>query len=324
MTWEVRGLSQLPEAPKFSIPKIRRQQAEIKQVLLEDMRVFGELLNMSVLERLQAAIFRLMPNHRPDESSDANDERLRLVVNSFLQPLVGRIISNELVEELSLKLIEWLPRFERAEEYVSWDQQTPVWALIYVQDMERQLCKNGRLYQCRFQALAGVPAGIRWETFLQGGKLQQVLRSCGLPKYDKYPDHEFGGLYLIGYLSPDEHRINIAEVTASSSVKAYNKSLYKERRGKCIGGFWQGVCFNCPLGRDLCRLSRHLHTYTDDIECTNYGFGNGRRVYHRGYKIRRDQGVCLDCLNKGERLRPDTLQAFYNRKNKFKEGKSML
>ena len=325
MVWKNDNLYQsLPEVPKFSIPKIRKQQARYIAWLLEDMTAFGEVFQNRILEGLRRRILRELPDRCvAGENSEANYERVKSTVDDFLQSLLGRMIDNGFVEELSLRLVEWIPRFQNAEYFEAWDQCKDLWALVYVLDIERVLTKEGRHYVCRFQAIGGLAAGTSWDTRMSGGQIQHLLREIGFPKYSKYPDHEVGGMYMVAYLRPDSRRINIGEVTATSSVLTHNKKLFKQRQDICKSGFWNGICINCPWGRKDCKLARHQHTYEEMVLCSNFRIADGKKKFHKGYKVRRDQGVCLDCLNKGH-IRPEALQAYYQKKKKFKEGTSML
>lgn len=325
MGWQNSNpMRDLPPAPKYSIPKIRKEQNQHLDWLLGDKAAFGEVFQGKLLEDLRRRILRKIPDYREDETSEADRERIVSAIDSFLFPLIGQLITDAFAEELSLRLIEWIPKFESAEHYSLWDQCSPIWALVYVIDIERRLAQEGRHYMCRFQAIAGPAAGITWDTHMTGGQIQHLLREIGLPKYKKFKDHEIGGMYILAYLRPDNQRINIGEVSATASILAHNRQLFKKRQQPCCSGFWNGICINCPWGRKDCELARHEHRYEEKIICSNYRIVNGKREQHRGFKIRRNQGVCLDCLNHGH-IRPEAIEAYYRTKNKrFKEGISML
>jgi hypothetical protein len=326
VAWSATNESQkLPAVPKYSIPRIRSKQAAMRTWLLEDLQAFGKVFQGALLEDFRRLILSVIcfPENSLEVSGRRNNERIEESVDSLLRVLLGRTIDNDFIETLSLQLVEWIPRFAEGKEYVAWDQREKIWALVFVMDIERKLAKEGRHYMCRFQSLAGLSAGMTWEAHMSGGQIQRLLREIGLPKYQKYSDQEIGGMYMMTYLRPDVRRINIGEVGATASILTFNKKLYKKRLEKCSGGFWTGPCMNCPWGRSDCELARHLHSYVEMIECTNYRIEDGKKIRHRGYKICRDQGVCLDCLNKGG-IRHEALKAHYQKKSKFKPGKSLL
>jgi hypothetical protein len=293
MSWQTSSPAKLTDMPRYSLPKLRRRQAEFREWLAA---FTGVTLRQAHRESLKRQILKELPYYdaRADE---ANRLRIISAVDRYLLSLEGRFVDDALLEEKSISLAEWIDRFE-AGKYEPWNLHLPTWALLRVLDMERRLAKEGRHYLCRYQAWGGSPAGMTWEAHITGGQVQQLLRDIGLPKYEKYDDMEFGGMFLIAWLKPSAVQIEIDMAGASASVLTHNKKLFRQRQGRCRGGFWSGMCINCSWGRKECALARHEHLYADKIQCANYRWHNGAKVYHRGYRLTRNQGVCLDCLNR--------------------------
>lgn len=288
----------LPEPPSFAITRIRRKQKRWKELLIERQKLYGKVLTSAVAEQLcDAILFRVDIDEGIDEGMEEDAES---AITEYLREWIGERLGTAELEKMSLELTEAQSSFARGR-YKRWDGTTPIWSLVYVADMERRLSRRSTCYAVCLKALGGPNAGAVWETIVFGGQAQSLMREAGgLPKYKyKYRDSMLGGLYLVVWLEPQKNGMEMRIGYASSSVQNANKKLLAARQQKCSHGFHEDTCLNCTFGMDKCPYARHAQTYTEIIRCTNFRVKDGKRYYHKGYKICRDQGVCHACLISG-------------------------
>ena len=297
--------------PSYKVGMMKRCVNKLRTFFIDNYS--GVCLRGPISDELIKKLTDLLP-------SDADTRRWRTeqkeAIHSILRHFVGKVLTDEVIRKICQYLAGNWVELNLGHLFVPWNPliNGSVWACLLVTDVERRVWKDP-LYILEFESLMGTSVGHTWTSFYSGGSLQYMLHNdVGIAKWDRdgrveYDDTDIGGLCFTAKLkfNRKQQRTIFTDMSVSSAQQTHNKKLIKARRGKCIGGFLpNGNCFNCPFGVRNCKLARHSDTYRQGvdgsklIECENYQYTpDGTKVYHRGYKIKRNQHVCLECLNRG-------------------------
>ena len=263
--------------PLFNVRKHLEMDAKAIHLLSS---IEGRCLDEGSSYRLARRAARLLPK-------GDNEGRVKVLTQAF-SSYTDRELTSVDIRRMS-ELISGCDFFISTgyQEYVP--KGSPVLAPIYIESVEPSGYKHSRLYNCTLTSHGGRSAGHMWHPILPGGLLQKIIRECGGRKWGKYKDVDAGGLWLFALVGGDG---SLKAPLASSSQETHNRELLRDRQGKCIQEKWP-ECKNCWIGREECRLSRHLNTYVKGM-CANQEGALGKhlgRIVSRGY--------CMYCLEKG-------------------------
>ena len=201
------------------------------------------------------------------------------------------VLSKENIRRLAKISSGTAPWISLGDDYPAWKGSPGESTAIFIDTVEKHI-EGNRLYQCILDAEGGLPAGQSWSLLLPGGLLQSIIRECGGYKYKHHSDIDAGGMRFTADIYLKGGKLMFKEVRTSSSQFTFNRELFKERDKVCVRGLYDRDCFNCPSGRDICRLSRHGRTYPKGV-CSNSSPPMNK---HKGYIVSR--GLCLHCITR--------------------------
>jgi hypothetical protein len=176
-----------------------------------------------------------------------------------------------------------------------WDSTVPSRSLLRMLSLQRSPSRRGRKYHVTMEAYTGIAAGTSWTSVMTGGRIQQVLRDIGAPKYKKYSDFDISGMWLIATVYVEDGRLLLDDLDVGASQKTYNKRLASGRLGPCLlrdNPRSGKQCGPCPVGQERCPLSRFEKSYSEIRMCA---------YRHRGLFLPGSvDTVCLSCQIKGK------------------------
>ena len=284
-------------SPSYSLPKLVSRETAIVQILYDRELPYAELKSEDVDSLIQI-ICGLLPDTHVEECRRDREEAVR----SLLCFLRGDVLDREHIRDFGRAVAGWWEELKLGASYTPWSHNDgPVWAPVVFENVER-LVRRGRRYRLSMLVLAGQAVNMRWTFDCTGARLQWLIRHMGVSKKETYADTELCGMHVTALLIRGVSQLGMSDMWTSSSQLTLNKELVKGRKAYCRKeAFYADSehtrvsrCFDCPLGRSVCFLSRHLNNYSIKGRCKNG---------HEGFMV--GNGYCHSCAVRGRFRRED-------------------
>jgi hypothetical protein len=302
--------------PNFSVSDVERRRTKI-QKLIDRHNFAGKRTVGSTRERLRDVLERQVFRKATDtyngadtsdvtwaaeESAIAQDlENRRRSIEHILRQFSEEPIIGKNRTDMVNTLAGWYDGIREGLAFNGWGHNYPIWTSIFVKDcspVERPAGAGKRCVSLTLQALEGPTAGLEWEMVKSHSYALNMLRSTGIPKYEKHRADDLGGMYITAMVAPTKKGVGFDFFHVSSSQATKNKRLYKERLEGCNGAFkpYTGKkCVTCPVGRNACALSRVHKGFRLKRACS-VEVGD---QHHEGFFRDHSSPICLGCLIKG-------------------------
>lgn len=267
--------------PNFKMGEVLRRKAQIKDALYASS--VKKVEYVSYVKLAKDILPLLLDEHLVERKHEE-------VLNSIFVRHQDEYLVPTTVEALATKIAGWSDELTKAIPFSEWNTKTPVWAPLFIDDVERASIKDKKIYHVTISSHSGLTSGRIWHKLLPARFMQGLVRIAGGAKWHKYLDEDASRLWVTALLVVLENKMSFKMMHASDSQKRMNKDLLEGRQSKCSGGFRNGPCMNCPLGVGDCKFSRHIKRYEKDV-CAF------EPPKHIGYIVR--DRICLHCLMSG-------------------------
>lgn len=268
--------------PGYRLSKLTKRFEQIQRCISEST-VLYRFLSADKLDYLCTNVLEVMDNRRNIPSSK------KASVYSCLEEFLTDFITEDVMNTMCIRLAGMWDEINEGMRFCSWnDGDKPVWACLKIDSVEPLLTMKKSMYSVKATSYQGITSGCEWIFVLPRAFIIQLIKAGGGLKRVWYLPEDLQGFWLTARVVRLKGRMQIIDPQASSSQVTENKKLLKLRQDKCIGGFTEEQCFNCPLGSDECFISRHKQTYEKGIcRCE-------KPHKHKGY-IQKD-GFCMECI----------------------------
>jgi hypothetical protein len=297
--------------PRYSLPALDKGWVTVRSILVEDLQVTGRTVAGEFLSEVCDCLVRRWLASKGDYTNtrktwdplyidtdysirDVHEGRVEAVRGILLDyidtpwtlPVIGSVAGH---------LVGWAAELKAGIRLRKWEPSRPVWAPLYIRTCERTVSFQGkRQYSVDVISSAGPTSNMNWRFNASPARLQMLMREAGLPRYEEFGNDDLGGLFLTALVYEHKRRMQFSDWHVSSSQRTRNKNIYKARSRGCIGHYapFRGkACATCPIGRDVCPLSRIHIGYDIKKQCVNR---------HLGYFKKVSDGYCFLCYLEGK------------------------
>lgn len=215
--------------------------------------------------------------------------------SSVKESIMDRINMFRDKELLIKSIVGNLPLWERGISKNIWNMQRPLqYVPVRILNIERDLTEE-LYYIGTIDFLVGSASGLTTKMTFSKDYVHFCINTLGGLCKEDYLPTDLSYLYALITIKSVGGHLKVFNWAVNNSILSANKKLLKARKGKCISGFTQGDCIDCPLGIDECPLARHEKTYPKGVcicDC---------KGTHKGYIVK--AGICKYCLDNGTFLR---------------------
>lgn len=254
-------------------------------------------VTVEFLDALAVDVEEKLPHIK--EGKEAHKEKVFEAIRNSFRNLLGKKLDPGIRNKIAMTISGRWQELRYGNTCAPWKgdmYNNGVWAPCRALDISRALCSDLK-YDTEIQCYAGPGTGVKILLRLSDSGVQHYLKRIGAPRFSGTPSEDLGGLYLTGWLQTTGKQVSIQSVYASAAQERINKELLSERKEKCTGTFAKGqLCFNCPVSRVECRLSRHADEYKKDL-CR---ISRDPSERHKGYLVK--DNICIYCLKSGKAL----------------------